>query len=213
MNLLLGNNGQLFGWSDQTWLFLDQLGILLSNLFMVLSVIGAVLGIRHREAIRQWLHRNSFPQVGETNLPQDIDAVIFTFSRGQLPRWVISQLRPRWVGLVPTLGFSDKEALPLAENLRANGIEVHTEVTEDPDDPQQTRRHVEELIRQARHAGCKRIVVDVTGGKVPMSLGAFMAAEEQGLPTFYVTAAYQGPNTIKPGSQRIIVISNPEETP
>ncbi|RMD85019.1 MAG: TIGR02710 family CRISPR-associated protein, partial [Candidatus Dadabacteria bacterium] len=32
--------------------------------------------------------------------------------------------------------------------------------------------------------------VDVTGGKVPMSLGAFMAAEEAGTPSIYVTAEY-----------------------
>jgi hypothetical protein len=38
--------------------------------------------------------------------------------------------------------------------------------------------------------GCKNIAVDITGGKVTMSLGAFMAAEEAGVQTIYISTEF-----------------------
>jgi hypothetical protein len=42
-----------------------------------------------------------------------------------------------------------------------------------------------------RAEGVRNVAVDVTGGKVPMSLGAFMAAEEAALDSLYVTTAWR----------------------
>ena len=41
-----------------------------------------------------------------------------------------------------------------------------------------------------RDAEAKEIAVDVTGGKTPMSLGAFMAAEEFAVQTIYITSEF-----------------------
>ena len=209
MAFLIGDNGQLFGWSEQWWLFLDQIGIFLGDVLMFASLAAAVFGFFKREELRRWLRRNTFPEVGGEDIPRDRDSLVFTFSREALPRWVVEQLRPKWVGLVPSQGTREA-AERLAKNLEANGIRTRLHTVDDPDDPGLTQIAVRELIHKARTDGFEHPAVDVTGGKVPMSLGAFMAAEEAGVPTFYVTSEYDRKNQrIQPGSQRIINISTP----
>jgi N-acetylmuramic acid 6-phosphate (MurNAc-6-P) etherase len=50
--------------------------------------------------------------------------------------------------------------------------------------------------------------VDITGGKTPMSVGAFMAAEERGATSLYVTAPH-GDNGLNTAKARIRAISTP----
>ncbi len=205
MDLLLADNGQLFGLSPTTWRALEQLDTLIGYLFL----LAALLGYLKRERIRRWLHRNTFPAVGGdlAAAHERYEALVFTFSRPELPRWVIEQLRPRWVGFVASHGQrTGLEALMAA--LREAGHTVEVRTVDDPDAPEQSRARTEELIQAARAAGHARVAVDVTGGKVPMSLGAFMAAEEHGLATLYVTADYAN-GRITPCSQRIRRISSP----
>ncbi len=209
MEVLLGDNGQLFGWSERFWLLFDQAGTLLGNLLMLFSLGAAVLGFFKREKLRRWLHRNTFPEVGGEDIPQDRDSLVFTFSREDLPRWVVTRLRPKWVGLVPSQE-TRAAAERLKRNLEANGILVRLHTVDDPDDPGLAQIAVRELIHKARTEGFEHPAVDVTGGKVPMSLGAFMAAEEAGVPTFYVTSEYDRESRrVRPGSQRIVNVSIP----
>lgn len=209
MAFLMGDNGQLFGWSETWWLLLDQMGILVGDVLMVVSIVMAFLGFVKRDAIRRWLRRNAFPEVGGEGIPRDRDSLILTFSREELPRWVVHQLRPKWVGLVPSQDTRDA-AERLAKNLEANGFRVRLHTVDDPDDPGLTQIAVRELIHKARAEGYTQSAVDITGGKVPMSLGAFMAAEEAGVPTFYVTSRYdKEKRRVRPGSQRIINVSTP----
>ncbi len=212
MSLLMGENGQLLGLSPQLWHVLDQLGILMGNLFMAASLVLAVLGFLKREQLHRWWHRNRFPEIGG-KAPRDCDGLILTFSRIDLPRWVIEQLKPDWVGLLPSQETRD-QAEQLAGLLRRHGYTVHLRTIDDPDDPAQARLRTQELLQQAHHEGCRRPLVDLTGGKVPMSIGVFMAAEERGAPSLYVTADYDPKHRrIRPGSQRITLISNPEAAP
>ena len=209
MGFFIGDNGQLFGLDEQTWLILDQIGIVLGDGLMVASLVAAAIGFFKREELRRWLRRNTFPEVGGEDIPKDRDSLIFTFSRDELPRWVVGQLRPKWVGLVPS-HETRESAERLAKNLEANGIRTRLHTVDDPDDPGLTQIAVRELIHKARTEGFENSAVDITGGKVPMSLGAFMAAEEAGVPSFYVTSQYdRETRRIRPGSQRIINVSTP----
>lgn len=78
------------------------------------------------------------------------------------------------------------------------------------DDPGETRLAVRQAIERLNAIGCAHIAVDVTGGKVPMSLGAFMAAEEAGKDSLYVSVDYdQQLNKPDMRTARITVVSNP----
>lgn len=82
---------------------------------------------------------------------------------------------------------------------------------ENPDDPAEARERAQALLHRMRAAGAPRCAVDITGGKTPMSLGAFMAAVEAGVSTLYLASRYddrlQRPD---PHSARIHCISRPE---
>jgi CRISPR-associated protein (Cas_Cas02710). len=78
------------------------------------------------------------------------------------------------------------------------------------DDAAAFRARAAECMRALRQAGATRVAVDTTGGKVPMSLGLFMAAEETGATTLYVSAEFDPAlKAIRPGSQRLVAVTTP----
>ena len=188
---LIGSNGQLFGWREETWLWLDQAGILGSDIMLTLTLLGAVVAFIKRDRIRSWLRRYRFPVDGdEAASTERWDAIIFTVSKPDLPSWVIQQKSPAAVGLVDT-----ESSRPASEQIVAQisdrGIDVvGPKMVGDADDPAEVREATAWLIQKLRDNGQARIAVDVTGGKTPMSLGAFMAAQEQGCDTLYVSSEF-----------------------
>lgn len=58
------------------------------------------------------------------------------------------------------------------------------------DEVQDARKAVLQAIRKLQEHGAKHVVVDITGGNKPMSIGAFMAAEELAVDSLYVSSDY-----------------------
>ncbi|HXH04216.1 MAG TPA: hypothetical protein VNN09_12990 [Candidatus Competibacteraceae bacterium] len=201
----------LFGWSEQTWLYLDHSGILLGNLLGFSTLGLAIFGFLKRDNLRRWLSRNRFPEVGGVDVADPCwQGMVFTVSHADTPRWVMERCQPQQVGLIAS-AQSRSVADELAAHARSLGIQVlgPLEVA-DADDPAATRWAATELLRQMVKSGADLLAVDLTGGKTPMSLGAFMAAEEQGVDSLYVTTAYDYALR-KPDmrSARLIRISHP----
>jgi len=191
INLLIGPNGQLFGWAESTWLWLDQIGILLGDIMLVVGIIGGIIAFVKRDSIRRWFTRNRFPVSGE-ELAEDErwDALLFTVSKADLPRWVMAQKKPQAVAFLAT-AQSLQTASELAEEALSGGMAaLPVAQLDDPDDPSEAHEEASRLITRLRSKGCQRIGVDVTGGKTPMSMGAFMAAQEQHCDTLYVTSDF-----------------------
>lgn len=201
----------LFGWSEQTWLILDQVGILGAAVTVVLSWTGVALAWFKKDSIRRWLTSNRFPTVGGS--PHDVNpwhGLIFTVSREEVPRWVMETIRPSMVGFV-----ASNESRKVSEVLAqvASKLDVRTVETvmlDDPDDPAGARMRTRYLIDFMRARGAISIAVDVTGGKTPTSIGAFMAAEECGVETIYVTSRFDA-ELKKPDMRtaRIVCVSRP----
>ncbi len=191
MSALLGTNGQLFGWSESTWLWLDQFGILLGDITLIIGVLGGIWAFAQRDRIRRWLRLNRFPLSGrETDPDETWDALIFTVSRAEIPQWVIDCKQPRAIGLLAT-EESHADAETLANRARAAGVTViGPRRIDDPDDPAEAREETTRLIQRLRGMGHPRVGVDITGGKTPMSIGAFIAAQEQGCDSLYVSSRY-----------------------
>ena len=198
---------------NDIWFCLDRYGIVVGDLLMTITIGAAIYGFIRRENIRGWFVRNRFPDVGGELIAQSepIDAIVFLVSKTEVPRWVLRQLRPAQVGFVAT-AQSLKNAQVLDAEARAAGLRVHQTIEiDDPDDPADTRQAVMQMINRLRDAEAKEIAVDLTGGKTPMSLGAFMAAEELAVQTIYVAADFD-PTLNKPrmDTARVMRISRPK---
>jgi hypothetical protein len=88
-----------------------------------------------------------------------------------------------------------EQSRPAAEAIRRFLLErgkpaPEEQVLHNPDDPAESRRKTRYLLDGWRDQGLECLAVDVTGGKTPMSLGAFLAAREGGASTLYVTSEY-----------------------
>ncbi len=188
---LIGANGQLFGWSEQAWLILDQLGILLGNLMFGVSVVGAAWAWFSRDKLRRWFQANRFPDPREiTEEEQCWQALLFTVSRAEVPEWLIRRQQPQAVALLAT-----EKSMQVANDLAAlcheNNIQVFgPHRLDDPDDAEEAKTASLQLLNKLRARGYARTAVDVTGGKTPMSLGAFMAAVEAQADAIYVATEF-----------------------
>jgi len=181
----------IFSWSNQTWLCLDQTGILLGNIFMLTTIIGVIWAWWQRDDIHRWLRRNRFPDVGGEFEEQDMhwDGIVFTVSHFEVPKWVMTQYKPAKIALIVT--EQSREAATSIEDLaKTLNIQVCDVRSVDADNPKESQAAVTHVLKSMREQGMKHMAVDVTGGKVPMSLGAFMAAEESHVDSIYVTANF-----------------------
>jgi hypothetical protein len=183
--------GNLFGWSDEFWRILDQIGILVGDFTLIVSLFLAGVGFLRRDRIRRWLTRNRFPEVGALDIEgMTWDGIVFTVSHEETPLWVMQQLKPGAVAFIAS-EQSRASAAKLRETARSLDIGADLPIqTVDPDDPAQSRRAAAALLAKMRQAGAEKLAVDVTGGKTPMSLGAFMAAEECGAGSLYVASQF-----------------------
>jgi hypothetical protein len=137
------------------------------------------------------------------------DALVLPVSRPEVPCWLIDTVRPVRIALLASEKSLDAAA-KIEAHARQSGVDVFTHVLLDADDAAAFRAQAAKCVRQLRRAGATRIAVDTTGGKVPMSLGCFMAAEETGATTLYVSTDY-GP-ALKgsiPGSERLVAVTTP----
>ena len=176
--------------SEPTWLVLDHFGILLGDILMTLTVVGGIIGFIKRNDLRSWLTRNRFPSIGGNPEHTRWQGLVFTVSRIEVPLWVIEQVQPSGIGLLVTV-TSRAEGEKIRQRAQQSGISVSMETLNDPDDPAEAKRKTQDLLRCLQEQGLNEIAVDITGGKTPMSLGAFMAAEESGSDSIYVTTAYK----------------------
>ena len=198
---------------NDIWFCLDRYGIIVGDFLMTVTIVAAFIGFFRRESIRRWLVRNRFPDVGGELITQaeSIDAIVFLVSNIEVPRWVMQKVRPAHVGFIATA-----KSLPYAQALeveaRTLGLRAHGLIEiNDPDNPADSRQAVRQMICRMRDAEAKEIAVDVTGGKTPMSLGAFMAAEELAVQTIYITSEFD-PSLKKPqmNTARVMSIHRPE---
>jgi hypothetical protein len=198
------------------WDVLQAINTVGGDLMMFAALGGGLAGYANREKIgekiRRWFTRNHFPK--EVGHPLDDaiqwDALIFTVSKTEVPFWVIEHLKPRHVGLI-----ASHESTAAAEEIQAfaqkhqAGALVKT--IDSPDDVGQSRIAARALVSDLRKQGCRAIAIDLTGGKVTMSLGAFIAAEESSLHSLYVSTVFD--TALKKPDMRtakILCVSRPQ---
>lgn len=198
MNSLIASqsidSNELFGWSQQTWDFLDQWGILLGGFASLIAIVAFFLGMMaffNWEKVRRYFTKNRFPNVQDTGDDEvNWQGMLFTVSHEQTPLWVIDRCKPASISLLAT-----QKSRAATEKIRAHakqqGLTVLDPIyLENPDNPAEVKRETKHLLQRMQAEGVHRIAVDITGGKTPMSVGAFMAAEEALIATVYVSTTF-----------------------
>ncbi len=185
---------------------LDKAGIVLGLLLACLSVgLGTVAFIRRQDFaqhVRRWLRRSHFENVGE-EFDGKVTAIVIPVSRHEQPEWIIRWLKPKHVAFLYTSLTQSKNAvLKLVERFGSqvtffpNKEMVRKEelIIRDPDDPSESKTRTHHFLQHFLEQGIPQdeIFVDTTGGKVPMSIGAFQAAEELNVSTIYVVGRDNG---------------------
>lgn len=198
--------------SETFWLLIDRFATLLGIVTGLFSLAAAIWAWIERNDLKRWFRRNTF---GQINRPLDttaarFDALVIPVSHPELPCWLIDTLHPARIALLSTVQSRDAAA-KVEAHAREHHIEIATHITlPDANDAAAFRARAVEIIRQLRQSGAARIAVDTTGGKVPMSLGLFMAAEETGATTLYVSSDFDPAlKRPRPGSQRLVAVTTP----
>jgi hypothetical protein len=203
--------------SSEAWDALDKLGILIGDTMLILTLSGAIWGFLQRKSILRWItfwfNRQRLPPVAfDLEERRHWDAVAFTISHDEVPIRVLQRhIDAERVGLI----YSERSR-PAAEAIKKFLVEQgkhppEEQIVHNADDPAEARRKTRFLLEFWRAENLTGLAVDVTGGKTPMSLGAFLAAEEIGASTLYVTAEYD-PKLQKPNLEtaQIRCLSRPE---
>jgi hypothetical protein len=198
--------------SDAAITAIDQAGILLGYLLACLTIaLAAVSWLRRAEVVRfmDRFFRRSYTGVGEPVALQPFRdrslAMVIPVSLREQPEWLLRHFAPEYVSLLYT-ERSQSIALALArdfgERIRffpdADQIERGEYCLRDPDDPQETRGRTRFFLRCLEEKGIPArtsALVDTTGGKVPMSIGAFQAAEEHQVSSIYLVGMVPHPKT------------------
>lgn len=177
---------------------IDNAGILLGWVLACASGPLAFLAWIRRQDIRRWLRRRRFESVGEEFRvdKEKVTALVIPVSRPEQPRWLVRWLEPSFVSLLYTEA-SRTVAAQLADEFAGRGIHLFPErgsiasgqmEVSDPNEINQSRQVVLSFLNYYSFKGIPpgEIFVDTTGGKKPMSIGAFQAAEEAGVSSIYV---------------------------
>lgn len=184
-----------------SWIeYVDDAGIVLGYLVSGFAAAVAILSIPLLRELAHWLRTRdgrSFPGIGDDAFAMrgQIEGIVIPVSRYEQPAWILRHLEPEVVAFLYT-SWSRDQALRLAEEFGTRAVfspsreEIErTEMMLDrPHDPVAAKKLVERFLRRFREQGIprERTFVDTTGGTAPMSIGAFLAAEETGASSIYV---------------------------
>jgi len=194
---------------------IDALGVITGSITSVFVIVSASYAYWKREEIlssfKNRMGRLEFHNTGHP-FAEKVDAVIIPVSNSgtDQPQWIINHLKPRFVALVCSKESCDNGRKLLDEyskhctflNTLEELDEVRGRILEDPKNPEQAKHLAKAFIVEflRRNVARGKIFVDTTGGMVPMSIGLFQGAEEEGVSSIYVNGSNKG-RIVDPGKE------------
>ena len=194
--LLYGNFNSLF--EAEVW-------VTIGNIVNGISLLGILLTFffLHPLSFLKKMESKNFPSSSDHPPKTSYDALLFTVSKADIPIWMMKHYQPKSMGLI-----GSDEVLEsinkIKEEAKKLGIKVYCRslVATDVDVVVRAKHETLEIIKELLQTGSYHLALDITGGKTPMSIGAFLAAEQEGIDSLYVTAAFDKgqpiSETIKP---------------
>ncbi len=197
--------------TPSSWLSrLDAASIILGYIVATISLAVATVAYFKRKDLskifRKWFRRAQFENVGKPfEVSEEIvTAVIIPVSRQEQPEWILRHLKPKFASLIYS-DMSKQTAMDLVEQFskspfnvqffpERNEIKDEMFLISNPDKADETRVIVKHYIERYLEKGIAsdQIFVDTTGGKVPWSIGAFQAAEEENVSSIYIIGTQDG---------------------
>jgi len=200
--------------SDATWITIDRFGVVLGIVTGIMALVASIWAVWKRAEIRHWFTHNHFNDVGDEVRGADTRGcgLVMLVSSASLVDTALKAYEPAVLALVASRE-TEKMARQVATGLEGRNVELLSlTVLEDPDDAEEAQDKISLAIAGFVERGLA-VLVDVTGGKKPMSLGAFIAAEEAGQATGYISSKHAAPAASstrrKVGSERVVFISRP----
>jgi hypothetical protein len=186
-----------------SWLVLFVLSI------VAFSLVFIVAGIIHLYS--RWKSRNSVIEAKVVTKVERVGVIIPLSPHKAIAKKIIDNQKPRYVGFL----FSDLSTKTLQDlladyagtlKLDENAFARKVDATNVESVYSATRDIALEMLSKQ---GVERsdLAIDVTGGTVPMSIGAYRAAEEVGISTQYVSSKYDSNGKRIEGSQEIDLLT------
>jgi hypothetical protein len=203
--------GQVLPENTPRWLsVVDALGIITGTITSVFVIVSAsFMYARRDELINTFKNRLARPEFYNTGHPfeEKVEAVVMPVSNTitNQPEWIIRNLKPKYVALLCSNEscangvklMKDESLICEFVNDLSDLKSTEGKVISNPRDPEAaknlTRSFISELVR--RGVPRTKIFVDTTAGLVPMSIGAFQGAEEEGVSTIYINGTH-GPRCL-----------------
>ncbi|MCC7430518.1 hypothetical protein IT568_06740 [bacterium] len=171
---------------------IDALGIITGYLAQVLTLSLAFLGWLKKDSIRNWFRKNTFENTGEEfNFNTDkAEVVVSAVSSGNTDQiqWMINFLKPKAVALLYTEQSKVKfDELTKKEKEFEGTVFYENNKLIDAFNTKEIKETAKDLLEELVSKFPKdKIIVDLTSGTVPISVGLFQAAEEMQISTTYV---------------------------
>lgn len=173
------------------WNDLGNADIVLGYLVTCFTIALGIIAWFRRQDIRSWFRKRQFINVGlPFDIPKDkIQAIIAPVSsHGIQAQWILECLKPKYASLLYTEQSRNK-TLEIIQEYSNKGIQFfpnfeavqkNESMVDDVFNPQKSKGLTKEFLYHYNNKGISlsKIFVDTTGGTVPMSIGAFQAAEE-----------------------------------
>lgn len=191
----------------------DYVGIIsgmLTGTFVI--VTGLFMFFGHDELLRLLrrfsinIGKTEFINTGDAFKSDDVKAIVIPVSRYQQPAWIINHLTPEKVALICTDASSETGVdliKEFGESLFINSLGALQNretwsLLQNPEDPSESRKMTRRFVREFLKSGYlpSEIYVDTTGGMVPMSIGCFQGAEEEGLSSIYINGTVPDKNSM-----------------
>lgn len=200
-------------WLCTLWLMEHPVWTAIDRASMVVGLLlglAAVVGLFNLRWIRARFFGNSFRHVGGDPELSQLEGIVFTLSsQSDTALLTLEKARPgHVVPLSPKPELREDvrrvcERLGLKYHEMVDAVDVHS-----VDGWRNLTARALQLLA-AQGVPASQIGVDLTGGTKPMSLGAFMAAEEAKVRSVYVATDRGADGRLVPGTERPITVSRP----
>lgn len=187
--------------------------VLMMYIATILAIVWLISVVKHRLT-------RPLPSIYEGRaLGVSRKGIVFTIGlhshkKGSPALKVLERLKPKYCGLIGTeKTFMDNAGQSIAREAGINA-EFMKEATINPTELEDIKANTHHLIQWMMEKGlsARDIVVDITGGTVPMSLAAYLAAVESGIETQYVYSEYdKNKNKALPDTQKALLNPNQVE--
>jgi hypothetical protein len=196
--------------SEQNWLVLDRISMLLGYLCSLLFLFGLVDLARPAGWLRRTLARRlPFADPETEQIRASTQGFVLFAHNAELCKTLLDKIEPTHVALV----YADKLELEKIKTMiraRADPIAiVHESRTHSAEIAGVSKRAallaVDALLHQL---DAQEIAVDITVGSKPITVGLFMAAEERGVASVYLASDWTGGvRSTDTKKQRLVYVS------